>query len=561
MQGLDHRLNPFGLSKFDFFSLLIVLAVAAIMLSYSFSWPFNIFAQNTTEINGSQADSSMSIAVSTDKFRYLAGELVKLEGTVSNGSSSALSEKIIIKVNYVANTSKLPSSIAPPESDKDHIVYNASVYSVNNSFSVSILDTFRSGTYQASATLARGMETASSTFQVESPFFTIFALVIYAGAVLLVIFLIVLLRGSARVSFIQIANFVFLSGIVAAITVALLVGDVELGPNSPVGLVMQSSGVSEESATPSEKQVVEQNSWVINIGGTQDNNYSNGIQIPVYVFVLGLWGGYLRYLYETATTVRKTLERESKRIEDHVDNLEDERIEEMEITVGRFEHIPRETRLALVASPGDDAAREEKRRAKRYVMKIRLERRSNLFQSLKNLALLLLAPLLSMAIWLLLVQAGVGDTSQEEDENQSGLFILAAISITVGLVTNEAIQLLVNFAKDRFGRVEEEAAPNLQLSFDISDLKNPISRGQEQKITIAVFHEESAVEGAIVKGRVKHESGKAEHTFSGLTDSSGKYSHSWKVEETTDIGTYNVRINISADGYRDIMTVCNYNVS
>jgi hypothetical protein len=54
-----------------------------------------------------------------------------------------------------------------------------------------------------------------------------------------------------------------------------------------------------------------------------------------------------------------------------------------------------------------------------------------------------------MAIWLLLVQAGVGDTSQEEDENQSGLFILAAISITVGLVTNEAIQLLVNFAKDR----------------------------------------------------------------------------------------------------------------
>jgi hypothetical protein len=531
------------------------------MLSYSFSWPFNIFAQNTTEINGSQADSSMSIAVSTDKFRYLAGELVKLEGTVSNGSSSALSEKIIIKVNYVANTSKLPSSIAPPESDKDHIVYNASVYSVNNSFSVSILDTFRSGTYQASATLARGMETASSTFQVESPFFTIFALVIYAGAVLLVIFLIVLLRGSARVSFIQIANFVFLSGIVAAITVALLVGDVELGPNSPVGLVMQSSGVSEESATPSEKQVVEQNSWVINIGGTQDNNYSNGIQIPVYVFVLGLWGGYLRYLYETATTVRKTLERESKRIEDHVDNLEDERIEEMEITVGRFEHIPRETRLALVASPGDDAAREEKRRAKRYVMKIRLERRSNLFQSLKNLALLLLAPLLSMAIWLLLVQAGVGDTSQEEDENQSGLFILAAISITVGLVTNEAIQLLVNFAKDRFGRVEEEAAPNLQLSFDISDLKNPISRGQEQKITIAVFHEESAVEGAIVKGRVKHESGKAEHTFSGLTDSSGKYSHSWKVEETTDIGTYNVRINISADGYRDIMTVCNYNVS
>ena len=67
-----------------------------------------------------------------------------------------------------------------------------------------------------------------------------------------------------------------------------------------------------------------------------------------------------------------------------------------------------------------------------------------------RIALLFLSPLLAIATWFLLNQAGL-EGHQNGTQGQSGIFILAAVSFTVGLVTNEVVQYLSNFVKKRLG--------------------------------------------------------------------------------------------------------------
>ena len=66
-----------------------------------------------------------------------------------------------------------------------------------------------------------------------------------------------------------------------------------------------------------------------------------------------------------------------------------------------------------------------------------------LYQSLEDIALLLLSPLLAIAVWLLLVQGGVQD--------QTGTPMLAVISFTTGLVTHDVIQSLIRFVSSKLG--------------------------------------------------------------------------------------------------------------
>jgi hypothetical protein len=59
--------------------------------------------------------------------------------------------------------------------------------------------------------------------------------------------------------------------------------------------------------------------------------------------------------------------------------------------------------------------------------------------------LLLLAPLLAIAVWFLLLQIGL--QQQNISSGQTGIFILAVISFSVGLITQEVVQRLTDFAK------------------------------------------------------------------------------------------------------------------
>ena len=41
--------------------------------------------------------------------------------------------------------------------------------------------------------------------------------------------------------------------------------------------------------------------WIVHIGGHSNDNYSTGLQIPVYVLIGGVFGGYLRFFYYTSS--------------------------------------------------------------------------------------------------------------------------------------------------------------------------------------------------------------------------------------------------------------------
>ncbi len=159
--------------------------------------------------------------------------------------------------------------------------------------------------------------------------------------------------------------------------------------------------------------------WTLNVGGNQISNYTQGISIPIYVLVFGFIGGYLRYLYKTARL--KTINSPLREI--RLDGNNARVILDNDKEIYRF------------TVKKDDGTKIYQN----------LSWRSWLFyQSLEDLSLLFLAPLLAVAVWFLLVQAGT-----------SGIYTLALASFTIGLVTYEVIRALLRFIRRVLGTVEQ----------------------------------------------------------------------------------------------------------
>ena len=464
-------------SKVNGGHLLFVIVVSSmlfgIIITCSAILPY-AYGQKAVDNNGNMTRnqiSSPSIAISTDKSRYMIDERVTIFGTTAdNRLSNQIPQKVTLVVTYIGGSSKAYPWFLPwHDNSTTTMIYNASLYTSNNSFLAKISNIPVSGRYNVSATLAGAGGSSITTFDVENPFFTTFAIAFYFGTAILALFLSVIVIGTSNVGIIQIFNFIFLSGYVVSILVSLAFSDVALGPNSPIGLVLMRSAGGEST-------------WVINVGGSQETNYTNGLQIPVYVIVFGVLGGYLRYLYDTATTATKNLEKESTKIDQYINKLTSQQLKDVDITttdldkrfrrgyVKRIEKLIQEDEQ----KKKEQDARPDSLEAQKYVLRFRLNRRYHLFQSLKNLALLLLAPLLATAIWFLLLQAGF-EGQQDTMRGQTGVFILAAISFAIGLVTNEAIERLIKFAKDTLGggkQDESKLAPVEERLKKIKKLKD-----------------------------------------------------------------------------------------
>jgi hypothetical protein len=455
------------------YAIVVSSMLFGIIITCSAILPY-AYAQKAVDNNGNMTRnqiSSPSIAISTDKSRYMIDERVTIFGTTANNRlSNQIPQKVTLVVTYIGGSSKAYPWFLPwRDNSTTTMIYNASLYTSNNSFLAKISNIPVSGRYNVSATLAGAGGSSITTFDVENPFLTTFAIAFYFGTAILALFLSVIVIGTSNVGIIQIFNFIFLSGYVVSILVSLAFSDVALGPNSPIGLVLMRSAGGEST-------------WVINVGGSQETNYTNGLQIPVYVIVFGVLGGYLRYLYDTATTATKNLEKESTKIDQYINKLTSQQLKDVDITttdldkrfrrgyVKRIEKLIQEDEQ----KKKEQDARPDSLEAQKYVLRFRLNRRYHLFQSLKNLALLLLAPLLATAIWFLLLQAGF-EGQQDTMRGQTGVFILAAISFAIGLVTNEAIERLIKFAKDTLGggkRDESKLAPVEERLKKIKKLKD-----------------------------------------------------------------------------------------
>lgn len=177
-------------------------------------------------------------------------------------------------------------------------------------------------------------------------------------------------------------RFIFISALVWSIIFALMFTEVEIGTHSPFGLVIR------HNLNPAGGELdVNKNpliDWGINIGGNWENNFSSGVVIPFYIFILGLVGGYLRYLHKAATKEK------------------------------------------LFSSKPKEAENDKP-----------IEKTSLDFQENTNgeISSIFLAPLLAAVVWFIF----------SEGRPDFNIYGMAAVSFSIGLVTTEIIQIIIKF--------------------------------------------------------------------------------------------------------------------
>jgi hypothetical protein len=187
---------------------------------------------------------------------------------------------------------------------------------------------------------------------------------------------------------------------------------------------------------------------MINFGGNQRDNYSSGIQIPVYVPALGLAGGYLRYLYDTY-----------RRREEILQALDDIK-EEVYDPDYRFYPDPKgpsfwqakgvDKSFSQAKTPEEKEFESQMKERKEIGSRVR---HYYLFEILKRVGLLLLSPLLAAAVWLFLTQVGF------QSQAQTSLYVLGAVSFTIGLITEEAVGYVTRAVSKLLGLGEPYKSP------------------------------------------------------------------------------------------------------
>jgi hypothetical protein len=221
-----------------------------------------------------------SLWINTDRSEYPSDQAVNIYVGINEtgaGNSSNFIHKVSLEV--MSKTS-------------NNVMYR-SAHLVDKHYTKFVFLPTESGTFNATAVTFVGssMVSASTLFKVADLFHTQTAYMIYLSLGFLAALLILISIGIRNIALDEILRFIFLSGIVGCILVAFLVSDKQFGIRSPIGIVLKSSDASF--------------TWVLNIGGgppsfTGSPGYATGIQIPIYVLVIGLVGGYLRYLYKTS---------------------------------------------------------------------------------------------------------------------------------------------------------------------------------------------------------------------------------------------------------------------
>jgi hypothetical protein len=88
------------------------------------------------------------------------------------------------------------------------------------------------------------------------------------------------------------------------------------------------------------------------------------------------------------------------------------------------------------------------------------------------------------------------------------------------------------------------------LHVSIAAQKNPVSRGDNQSITIKVTDSNSrAVPGAEIDGVLIYPGDNYEKDFDGVTDSNGNFLYPWIIGENGDLGELVVQIEVTTPGY------------
>jgi hypothetical protein len=344
-------------------------------------------------------DNASFVGVNTDNVRFVVGSPVGVQGEVFDEKGNRYHEDVPVAITVRQTHEMSFLDLSEEKIDASDVKESKTFVPAFNGFYITyIIPPLEPGLYEVSAypvvqgvNASGGVFKSFTTIQVQELFYTRpFLVLVIGGAIGLVGLTMVIIRapvapGSSkdipgreqldRTTY-ELLRFIFLTIIAITPILAFALTDVQIAPFSPLGLITKLGPPPNIPLDSEEERFIFQ--WLINVGGTINNNYSSGIQIPVAVVIFGIAGGYLRFLYYTSTKGRK-----------------------------------------------DDILYEP------------------FYESLKDLSIMFLSPLLAIAVWLVLFQGGT-----------TSAFTLAAISFTIGLVTREVVYALINFVSSKISSAE-----------------------------------------------------------------------------------------------------------
>ena len=374
-----------------------ILNFAIIVLSFHYLDIFGTTNQNSSYSINKLADDVINNDSALKSFQF---QKHNIKNTMNMNNLSLISvdilsdrkeyteiEVIEIWVKFYGDSSDFIKLILEARNSSNIVIHKSS-HVVNNTIngSVFFLHPGKSGQYNVTIKAIQGtnFEVASTNFTVISIFETNTSKFLYLSLIFFIALLILITISIKNRLIDEILRFVLLSGIVASLLASLLFTDLAFGSNSPIGL----------------KKIAEK--WVFHIG--------NQLIIPIFVVVFGLIGGYIRYLYKTSKLI---------------DEVKDE--------------IYKSKSKNSSNPPLDKNVENEN--AKDLDLESEKTRRNIFYESLRDIALFFLAPILSVAVYFLLFAFGLsGDNS---------IYTLAVICFTVGLVTEDVIQTLIRFTQEK----------------------------------------------------------------------------------------------------------------
>jgi hypothetical protein len=125
--------------------------------------------------------------------------------------------------------------------------------------------------------------------------------------------------------------------------------------------------------------------------------------------------------------------------------------------------------------------------------------------------------------------------------------------LALGMISMLAGAILIPYVfQISYAQSVSGSPPSLKFFRTKVDLdKSVIPRGQEQTIEFSVEDSKShqPVGGAITHATVTYPAGTPVRQFSGLTDSSGHSTISWKIERNAPLDTYDVGYKVELEGY------------
>ncbi len=359
------------------------------------------FGETHPEAEPTMIESDYILNVHTESKKYLTGHNPVIFGTIYDSQANPDTRKIKISIT----------------DDKQNSVYEASILAMNGTFRHVGFSSITDGEYTINVSI--NDDTFATT---KINFYEIWNTYLgygLAATVSVVSLLLVMVRIGQRylaLTTVEPIRFALITLCFVIPIATLIMVDVQVGQNGMAGIVIQE--ISKDSFASNIQNSLSELSpdsietrhfhWIIHFGGNAYDNYQSGITVPTYILFFGLIGGLLRFLYKTqGGWFYERAMYEIKRSEPSILD----------------EDLVRETQIAF-------------RDAEKSKDKGPLARRIIFNNSMEDLSLIFLPPILAVASYFLLIQGDV-----KEDAWPT----FALVSFGIGLVTNEIIGKLKSF--------------------------------------------------------------------------------------------------------------------